>query len=398
MDLRPHAPLWSEIQQRPVGQGGLCHGCIGSEASTLHWIYDCGSNQRDALSAEVARLPTVIDMLFVSHLDDDHVSGLDLLLPGRTVGQIVLPYLTDEARILVAADALGRRRLSGALLDVIQDPVGWFRSRGVEKIVFVGWPNEDNEGEASPIFLPDPLPPSEGPLRPKWARAPQATPKFSGALKVPAGTPLLISSGSASAGTAIVDYILLPHVFKPRAKLLAAFKAELTKRFRGCTALQIVQSLRTASGRDELRACYDELWSDHNLVSMSLYAGPTGRGQLWRTFDNWVSDDELPAGWISTGDASFKARTRRQAFERTYTSLKDQVGVLVTPHHGAESSWDVGLLKAMPNLSVALAAAGPNGYGHPHQAVKDDILRAGCTFRQVSEHPGTGYKLVGWTS
>lgn len=411
----PRADLWAVIQQRPVGQGGLCVGALSSRHHTLNWVYDCGSNQSDVLTAEIARVPQTLDFLFVSHLDDDHVSGLDRLLSGRTVKEAVLPYLTDEVRLLVAADALSRNRFTGALSDFLGDAAGWLRNRGVERMTFVSWP-EEGGGEGGPD-LPDVSTPGDGPLHAKWQSSSDS--KIPGISHAPPGAALVVVSEAAAAGRGggPIDYLFLPHVHPPRPALMQAFRAELTRRFPGKTSRDIADMVRPDQGQidheqinkvlTDLRACYDELWSDHNLISMSLYAGPTGAGKPWRatgsercwwehehTFLGW---HDMSPGWISTGDASFEAKTRRRSFNRAYSKVGHQVGVLVTPHHGAASSWHADILTTMSMLDVGLAAAGKNGYGHPHDLVRDDILRHGARFHQVSEAADSAYVLSAWT-
>jgi len=57
-------------------------GRIQSGNATLYWVYDCGSNQQDRLSEEILSVAAQgpIDLLFLSHLDSDHVNGVDRLL------------------------------------------------------------------------------------------------------------------------------------------------------------------------------------------------------------------------------------------------------------------------------------------------------------------------------
>ena len=392
----PHLNV--RIRQAPVGQGGLCWGKLSSPAHTITWVYDCGSNQNEPLIAEIQTIPRTIDLLFISHLDDDHISGLDTLLTNRNVKEIVLPYLTDEVRVLIAARAVSRGRVTGALVDLLLDPVAWFAERGVQSVVTVGWPDEDGEG---PTFeLPrEPVPPGDGPLRLKWGRPTQSTPKVHGAQKTPADVPLLIAADGPGGGGCI-DYVFIPHVHPPKLRLLKAFASELRKCFPLKTLEQIVNAARNEAGRALLRQCYEQIWADHNLISMSLYAGPTGQGSGWNTdlpeeWPHFTWQDK--AGWISTGDASFSAEVRRRLFARAFSAVCDQVSVLVAPHHGSALSWHPGVLAPLTNLKVGLAAAGPNGYGHPHSGVRDDFLRTGRDFQQVSEKPSTAFTLRAWT-
>ncbi|WP_135410891.1 MBL fold metallo-hydrolase [Escherichia sp. E4385] len=57
--------------------------------STFNIVYDCGSTSRTTIINKIHSLPNwfknthgsrVIDMLVISHFDDDHVNGLEELL------------------------------------------------------------------------------------------------------------------------------------------------------------------------------------------------------------------------------------------------------------------------------------------------------------------------------
>lgn len=390
------------IRQQPVGQGGLCHGQLKVATQRLNWVYDCGSNQTDVLAAEIDRLPPHIDLLFLSHLDDDHVSGIDRLLSQRTIDEIVLPYLNDATRVLLVASATARARLSGALVDLLEDPVAWFTARGVQRVTFINWPSEnDGEPEESPLLPLTPDGPLIHTLSTKWTRPPQRQSSSGNAERVPADAALIAVGSRRGSGRSVLDYVFMPHVHPPRSALMKAFSVAIAKRFSSMTHAQIVQSARTAHGRTSLRECFDAIWSDHNLISMSLYTGPTGRGSAWESSDifppPWWTE-QLASGWISTGDASFQAEVRRRQFARRYAAISDQVGVFVSPHHGAATSWHSAVLDPFVKLHVGLASAGPNGYGHPHSDVISDFVRAGLRFHQVSESPQTLYQLTSRSS
>ena len=86
--------LQVRMNQHPVGQGGFFTGSLDVGATPFRWAYDCGSNQLDPLVQEIASVAAQgdLDVLFLSHLDSDHVSGIDVLLSQCRVGEVVLPY------------------------------------------------------------------------------------------------------------------------------------------------------------------------------------------------------------------------------------------------------------------------------------------------------------------
>lgn len=84
----------------------------GSYEHLLSLVYDCGSNraravvEREVLSFK-ARQGSQFDLLFVSHFDKDHVSGLPILAQNRIrFRRVIAPLLTPGERLIAFAKAL----------------------------------------------------------------------------------------------------------------------------------------------------------------------------------------------------------------------------------------------------------------------------------------------------
>ena len=169
---------------------------------------------------------------------------------------------------------------------------------------------------------------------------------------------------------------------------MSAFRDALMREFGTSDMVVISNAARTDGGRAKLRICYDSLWLDHNLVSMTLYAGPVWDHDVDALIEKRrYSVHSNAGGWLLTGDAHLgRVRGRKALFHR-YAGVIDQVGVLLLPHHGAAHNFDAALLAGLPRLRLAIAAAGPNGYGHPHRAVKTAVRAHGSMFRRVSHKP-----------
>ena len=92
----------------PVGQGGFYTETFfdNNRKEIFNAIYDCGSEThkptliKKYLKAWIDRNPQRrIDAVFISHLHDDHINGLDDLLRTGRVKQLFLPQLTPEVII-----------------------------------------------------------------------------------------------------------------------------------------------------------------------------------------------------------------------------------------------------------------------------------------------------------
>jgi len=284
--------------------------------------------------------------------------------------------------------------LTGNFVNFVENPVAWLSGRGVDTVTFVGGDDDsDDEGGATPILPVDPFAgrDEKQPLG-RWTLPPTKLKSSTTASvqRVAAGAVLPASGG-------YFDWLFAPYAHRPSNARFHAFKAELTRNFGSAHLSKVINAARSGAGRDRLRLCYDQVWRDHNLVSMALYAGPINKptwpsrvtrnsGPYFRSFETRVGE----LGWLSTGDFQLKSQRRRSAFLRYYSPFLERVDALVLPHHGAHGNFDSSALAGMSNLSLGLASAGSDGrYGHPSLDVEEAVQRHGASFHHVSDEMDT---------
>lgn len=390
-----------KMMQHAVGQGGLFSGTLTTQAKPLRWVYDCGSNQRDALRREIKAVASGgdIDMLFMSHLDSDHVGGVDVLLGQVEVREVVLPYLNERMMLAIMARDASSGALSGTFIEATNDLAAWFGSRGVETITFVGGPNED-EGGDGPSLPFDPSDGREGECFAKWTKPPQpateliADPNLRRSRLGSVSMMQQVAHGAAVqlvTPTGAINWALIPYVHLPSPKQMRAFEQALADAFgTPLDKMAIAASAKDADVRDKLRDCYDALWLDHNLVTMTLYCGPLNSQRADVSLSRFGYHRAWPneiGGWMLTGDAHLDGLRRRQRFLNFYGRVTPLTKVLMLPHHGSIHNHSDLVLDAMPALIVGYAAAGPNSYGHPHEDVKDAVnAHTHAHFFRVSKH------------
>ena len=144
------------LTQHAVGQGGMMSGLLEIPGGHFHWVYDCGSNQSEALNREIAIVTARgdVDCLLLSHLDSDHVIGIDRLLMATHVKEVVLPYLNDLDRVIAAAHDNATGTLTGGFLTFLSDIEGWFGERGVERVTYIRPRDDTDEDEGGGPELP----------------------------------------------------------------------------------------------------------------------------------------------------------------------------------------------------------------------------------------------------
>lgn len=134
-----------------IGQGlfysGLLNKSDSNSQSTFSFVYDCGTFSsktllRQEIDAYKLLLPGVrnsrnkkLDLLIVSHLHDDHVNGLEYLLKDVDVETVVMPYVDDGLKLLARLESASDNEF---LQTFYLDPVAWFISKGVRRILLLG--------------------------------------------------------------------------------------------------------------------------------------------------------------------------------------------------------------------------------------------------------------------
>ena len=326
------------------------------------------------------------------------MNGVDQLLSRVKVREVVLPYLNETALIATLVQEAGRDTLSGVFVEAVSDLAGWFGSRGVEAITFVD--GNDDEGVDGPIVPRDPEGGGEGDCHSKWTTDARPIGALIADSHQGQGVARMqrVAPGAAHivySDTTVLNWTLIPYVHQPSAKLMQAFNDALDAEFQAIDKKAITRTAKDPAVRAKLRNCYDALWSDHNLVSMTLYAGPIQQQalgvQLWArphySDGYWHPRAASEAGgWMLTGDAHLDGLRRRQRFLKFYDTYLPLINVLMLPHHGSIHNHSDEVLDAMPELWIGFAAAGPNSYGHPHDDVRDAVqAHRRAVFHRVRE-------------
>lgn len=382
--------------QYPVGQGCFHAGSVKWKGKPkpggFRYVYDCGSKNRTALTHSVnalLRRCREIDALFVSHLHEDHVSGLDRLLGSARVNTVFLPHLRRGATVAdLVAEAAGGA-LSHSLVEASLEPQEWFRQRGVSRIVRV----QPTSGE-------EPAPEEGEPRYADISWEPDGTRDADRLMK--SGEMLAPGSG---AGT--LDWVLVPHVYvdqKKRAQL-AKFKIKVAKvldlpDLKDLTVRRLAEALRDLGQRGKLRSCYKSCFGgNHNRVSMSVYSGPRSDPgkRPWNPYYAFPFRHPFywrgAAGWIGTGDAHLNVGRFREDWERSFQKFLPNLSTLLLPHHGSSLNFSPELLncRKYPGLACCIASAGdhPSQYPHPGAEVVESVMLARRMFHHVSERPDT---------
>lgn len=396
--------------QLPVGQGGFHYGSVATAGGALRYIYDCGSKHQDAL--RLAVLDTVrglhdrpLDILFLSHLDHDHVSGLDQLLSFCVPDTVVLPYLTKYERFYLIAAAATSGRVSPSQLQLLCNPTRWFAERGATQVVYVtarritdaeeiDWTVPPDIRSFSSHLDPQQTPislPSRNPNRPNvdWNSVRHDPRSLFGsrrrdfrAIGVSCSDrlPIVIPKSQRPINWQFVMFVD-PDTVREDALRRAVRKAFGSSLLSG-SGFAIPSDvgfkvLRDPILRSKLSTCYRTLWRLKNRTSLSLYSGPVGGARFTyrvlhrHTLCAWRAiSDVKGCGWLGTGDSCLKENVRCERFMAHFASLRQYTSTFTLPHHGSKANFNRRLRACGDVFS---AAAGRNSSKHPASSVLKDL-------------------------
>lgn len=131
-----------------VGQGAFC----SEKHDGFSIVYDCGTlSKHDYLSQEILSLNKDEQViLFISHFDNDHISGITELKDHVNITHVIMPLLYDEDKALLCAYF---KRTKQASL-IISDPEKFFNMNNNDlktKIIYIE-PNSFKSNE-EPFYL-----------------------------------------------------------------------------------------------------------------------------------------------------------------------------------------------------------------------------------------------------
>lgn len=401
-----------------AGQGTFYGGIICSPKSLQSWtiVYDCGTTPRisgnsQSLNAEIDNFKEsrnclcygneTIDILFISHLDYDHVSGVNRLMNEFKVKRIVIPYFPEDIRKFALLSLPDRKDIhvedlsEGSFISFVANPYSYLRNfpENPETEIFVINP-ELNENTEYPGYIES----NDSSENNIYAR----------------GTQIEANSNS--------DLHKRDKFYKNNLQFLIQNKWEFTT---FCMPIPLIQFKNTKAclnkllgrranarityeeikklvgqKRKQTRDCYEKCLSDVNAHGIVLVHGPINFEHLE---GNMFSNDDLniercmecyeyrndyhfretgKRPFLATllmGDTSLNPQNNIIQFSTEFLKKLPFVHVFQVPHHGSKENWNLinyhNLLlgnNTRHNVFNICSFGYGNKYGHPsHQVLYD---------------------------
>ncbi|MBV7378816.1 MBL fold metallo-hydrolase [Maritimibacter dapengensis] len=411
-------------QQRAVGQGFFHTAELEAEdGRKFRYVYDCGAmkkyeTQRNARIDEyltAVGANAELDVLFISHIHFDHISGLERLLNktnGLKVDTIVMPLINVVDRLFAYAQAANEDPATindPFFRELVANPANALGRLGPRQLVFVRRGSSDggapgSRGEDDD----DPDGPSDIPRLWGGERAGGIYWKLIGR-----GTgyeheqPFIEADGTkavtnvfevddtlaiaTAGGEGCFEWVLSPFIDPTIQSKKDLFLSELAlargmpvsdlKSWLGDTAN--IEDL-LLNGVPDLTAAYEAVADDFNLTSLCLYSGPkTNEGStqglyLARLGSYFLGPSmRREIGWLATGDAALRAKIRAAAFAKHYGSHMENTGTLTVPHHGSDHNHNPELVAKIDAFVHIAAADAYSKWKHPGSKVMQCVASMG---------------------
>lgn len=383
----------------PIGQGAFYSERFYEAQKAFNVVYDCGvknvSNRHKRIVRQAFTEEDVINYLFISHLDDDHISLVTTLWDSvRNVRNVVLPYISPENVVIhkILSKSLG-------LVEIFD-----FWSR-VHSIL-----NGNSDTDTNIMFV---YSDEEG--------AEQYINKSRNFLS--SGAHLTICS----------DWVFIPynrHI--KRKKELEDNLNDLIQNVdfqkalgqigvtidtvedlkNKITKAEFADLLSSQAIREYLKGAYKYITGTINQNSLLVYSGPSTDNSSYRMDRHAICPFEIKAyhelrlcryclsspffrkrvACLYTGDSDFDMNRYEQELQK----LWNNVSTIQLPHHGSYASFqfDKNKNEFDKGYVFPVSCGETNPYGHPSAKVLDFLMANDCIPFVVTENAGTRYSQV----
>ena len=376
----------------PIGQGGFYTETFkDNDEEVFNVVYDCGSETgkpydinsylKKYYPDSTKHPKKEIDAIFVSHLHNDHINGLECLLGNTNVKYLFLPQLTEEIILeSLLYNAYLNKGSWNSTNNLILDLYGFGNDENLKnketRIIKIKIDSENNDNSESEVTDFDSL-----------------------------------KQESYNSGTVFMygrcRWLYIPINSQPNIpkKNNVCFYDFFKQEVNNGTDFSLTE-IKGIFERNK-QTCidaYTNYFSGHNSYSMTLFSGT----DILHIFDmcrkrdkcrcchhckDFAFHNHFPANFLYTGDFE-PNKTNLQVLKDTLLNKKtgfpylwDTVSGIQVPHHGSRNNFNCELYV---NPCVGYISAGSrNRHKHPNVDTLVNIHKKGCWPIVVSEDPSS---------
>ena len=368
----------SELKAKCIFHGigqGLMYSCdISRGQAHFRFMYDCGTlykKDKDILVSEINKIAryneNTIDVLFLSHLDKDHISGVPYLLSKCEVKNVFIPYLSPEELMLLSLK--NEITTESELFYIYSDPIQYFAEKGCQ--VFVIYPQNQNgrlndnnyqDSENSSFF-------------------------YEGNFNYSNGGKVVHCYGELKSHT--FSYAWEFSVYQDQSeteqkKIIEEIKAVLPFEIKELK-YEYNKIFNDKSLMKKIHDKYNSVKGGINQSSLVLYHAPASEEHCYNYCGGYCPwcikicdlccSTRTPATLL-TGDIDLTALgNNRKRFLDFIADKCDRIGILQLPHHGSGVSISINMIKAIVNEHTKMVCSYGRGnkYYHPDAYMLDKL-------------------------
>lgn len=330
----------------PIGQGAF----YSERHTNYNIVYDCGNWKNTNLSSRVVKQSfgkgEIIDLLFISHFDADHVNKICILKEHCKIRVVVMPLLHEEEKILLANlyKVLGETETAR----IVESAQEYFDDG--TQVIFIN-PNENGEN------------------RNDFENYPIDT-----ILSRRNNDRSAITLDSVRLVPEKLDWCFIPYNYCRKERNI-----ELEKQFKtsGLDIDLFQNDLDYALSKKKIvHDIYDSLSGKINQNSMLVYSGPlnstfslTHISNLFslRYYLSMIGPERVAC--IYTGDSDLNKMSLQSIFNADW----NLVGTIQVPHHGDIKCFSGSFLDGQPYI-CPISFGLTNSYAHPSSRVISKII------------------------
>lgn len=325
----------------PVGHGLFYTGVITNDlGESFSFAFDCGSENEQIVLDIINNgllpnglndiLPEHIDLLIISHFHADHISGALELIKKKKISKVILPYLTDTAKILYASKIDPSFSNSSNLINFIKNPTATIK--GIDENCEVHILNENEESGFS---------------QPEFSNSESDAFVFKWADRSSRGSNQ--HAGNASLVSSIWEF----HFYMPKIG-----KKDQIQELEDFFSDKSISIDNAGNHFSEIEAKMDELKLDNNISNIVCAHGPSSKlllGAIKNNITPYPLSHPFPWIWhpyyyrrhpflsefrpiqFLNGDAEIDDKN---AFRNRYKDQLLRSILFQIPHHGSKKNWD----------------------------------------------------------
>jgi hypothetical protein len=348
----------------PIGQGAF----YTEQFDDFTIVYDCGSGTNvSVIESEIRSVfneNQKIDAVFISHLHDDHVNGLEYLINYCNVKKLFLPLLHDEEKIdLLIQNGIDGGPIPSFLTNLIINP-------SIEGVNVILVPKSDGDSkidiEGESIVIDE---------------------KSNINTKSLEYNPKLTYNATS-------NWVFIPFNFRNDARSAELIKKLTYEGINLNTIEEFKNNWEDIIIKSKIISIYKSIPGSMNANSMTLYSGPKN--------DNCVFHHVFPLfhyshfhrlhhwliGCLYFGDYEASGARKWSQFNNFYQNFWDKVGTVQIPHHGSRHNYNDEINMGNPKFSI-ISSGYSNRYRHPHGSTLRRIMQSGSYPMLVNEKAGS---------